>query len=158
MGTRSASRLHSRYAITSQTKSAREAASENRVSTGRLGLTFDTGALIALERRTQRMWEIYRTAMCDAIPITVPADVVIEWWRGRTDVRERILNGLRVEPLSGALAQTAGEALAAIKSASPIDAVVMAAAAMRGDVVYTSDIVDLERLRRHFPSVRVLSL
>jgi hypothetical protein len=56
-----------------------------------------------------------------------------------------------------ALAQTAGEALAAIKSASAIDAVVMASAALRGDVVYTSDIVDLERLRRHFPSVRVLS-
>jgi hypothetical protein len=69
-----------------------------------------------------------------------------------------ILNGLRVEPLSGALAQTAGEALAAIKSASAIDAVVMASAAMRGDVVYTSDIVGLGRLRRHFPSVRVISV
>ena len=128
------------------------------MSTRRLGLTFDTGALIALERRTQRMWEIYRTAMHEAIVITAPAAVVIEWWRGRTDVRERILNGLRVEPLSEALARTAGEALAAIPSASAIDAVVMASAAMRGDVVYTSDIVDLERLRRHFPSVRVLSV
>jgi predicted nucleic acid-binding protein len=123
-----------------------------------LGLTFDTGALIALERRTQRMWEIYRTAMRDAIPITVPVAVVVEWWRGRTDVRERILNGLRVEPFSLVLAQTAGEALAAIQSASAIDAVVMASAATRGDVVYTSDIVDLERLRRHFPNVRVLSV
>jgi hypothetical protein len=128
------------------------------MSTGRPGLTFDTGALIALERRTQRIWEIYRTAMHEAIPITVPAAVIVEWWRGRTDVRERILSGLRVEPLSGALAQTAGEALAAIKSASAIDAVVMASAAMRGDVVYTSDIVDLERLSRHFPTVRVLSV
>jgi hypothetical protein len=128
------------------------------MNTRSVGLTFDTGALIALERRTQRMWEIYRTAMHEAIPITVPTAVVVEWWRGRTDVRERILNGLRVEPLSGALAQTAGEALVAIKSASAIDAVVMASAAMRGDVVYTSDMVDLERLRRHFPGVRVLSV
>jgi hypothetical protein len=127
------------------------------MNTRRLGLTFDTGALIALERRTQRIWEIYRTAMHERIPITVPTAVVVEWWRGRTDIRDRILNGLRVEPLSVALAQTAGEALAAIKSASAIDAVVMASAALRGDVVYTSDIVDLERLRRHFPSVRVLS-
>lgn len=128
------------------------------MNTRSVGLTFDTGALIALERRTQRMWEIYRTAMHEAIPITVPTAVVVEWWRGRTDVRERILNGLRVEPLSVALAQTAGEALVAIKSASAIDAVVMASAAMRGDVVYTSDMVDLERLRRHFPGVRVLSV
>lgn len=124
----------------------------------RIGLTFDTGALIALERRTQRIWEIYRTAMRDAVPVTVPVGVVIEWWRGRTDVRERILGGLRVEPLHMALAQAAGEALASIKSASPIDAVVMASAALRGDVVYTSDDADLEGLRLHFPGVRVLSV
>ncbi|MGO8996647.1 MAG: PIN domain-containing protein [Polyangiaceae bacterium] len=124
----------------------------------RLGLTFDTGALIALERRTQRVWEIYRTAMLDGVPITVPAAVVIEWWRGRTDVRERILAGVRVEPLHSALAQAAGEALASVKSASPIDAVVMASAASRGDVVYTSDTGDLEKLRRYFPGVRVLAV
>jgi hypothetical protein len=124
----------------------------------RLGLTFDTGALIALERRTQRVWEIYRTAMHDAVPITVPAAVVIEWWRGRTDIRERILAGIRVESLHSALAQAAGEALASVKSASPIDAVVMASAALRGDVVYTSDRGDLEKLRRHFPGVRVLAV
>jgi predicted nucleic acid-binding protein len=125
---------------------------------GRVGLTFDTGALIALERRTQRVWEIYRTAMLDAVLITVPVAVVLEWWRGRTDVRERILSGLRVEPLHRDLAQIAGEALAAVKAASPIDAVVMASAAMRGDIVYTSDVADLERLRKHFPAVRVLSV
>src|SRR5258706_11908570 len=119
----------------------------------KLGLTFDTGALIALERRTQRIWEIYRTALLDRITITVPVAVVIEWWRGRSDVRERILGGVRVEPLHTALAQIAGEALALVKSASPVDAVVMASAALRGDVVYTSDIQDLERLRRYFPGV-----
>jgi hypothetical protein len=124
----------------------------------RFGLTFDTGALIALERRTQRIWEIYRTAMEDAIPITVPVAVVIEWWRGRTDVRERILAGVRVELLHLALARAAGEALASVKSASAIDAVVMASAALRGDIVYTSDVADLERLRSHFPSVRVLAV
>jgi len=124
----------------------------------RIGLTFDTGALIALERRTQRIWEIYRTAMRDAIPITVPVAVVVEWWRGRTDVRERILGGVRIEPLHLALARAAGEALASVKSASPIDAVVMASAALRGDIVYTSDVVDLEGLRRHFPTVRVLGV
>src|SRR5690349_3801187 len=125
---------------------------------GRFGLTFDTGALIALERRTQRIWDIYRTAMHHAIPITVPVAVVIEWWRGRTDVRARILGGVRVEPLHLALARTAGEALASVKSASAVDAVVMASAALRGDVVYTSDVSDLESFRRHFPTVRVLAV
>lgn len=128
---------------------------ESRMTVPRIGLTFDTGALIALERRTQRIWEIYRTAMRDSVVVTVPAAVVIEWWRGRTDVRERILGGVRVEPLHTALARSAGEALAAVKSATAIDAVVMASAALRGDVVYTSDTADLEKLRRHFPGVRV---
>jgi len=34
----------------------------------------------------------------------------------------------------------------------------MASAALRGDLVYTSDVGDLERLRAHFPSVRVLGV
>lgn len=128
------------------------------MSTGRTGLTFDTGALIALERRTQRIWEIYRTAMHAGVTITVPVAVVIEWWRGRTDVRQRILGGVRIEPLHKALAQAAGVAVASVRSASAVDAVVMASAAARGDVVYTSDVGDLVRLRAHFPNVRVLSV
>jgi hypothetical protein len=137
---------------------ATEATNEGRMTVRRIGLTFDTGALIALERRTQRIWEIYRTAMHDAVPVTVPALVVIEWWRGRTDAREKILGGVRVEALHATLARAAGEALASVRTASPIDAVVMASAAMRGDVVYTSDLADLERLRRYFPGVRVLAV
>jgi predicted nucleic acid-binding protein len=124
----------------------------------RPGITFDTGALIALERRTQRIWEIYRTAMHDLVTITVPVAVVAEWWRGRTDTRERILAGVRVESLHVALAQAAGQALGTVKSASTVDAVVMASAALRGDVVYTSDVGDLERLSRYFPGVRVLAV
>lgn len=124
----------------------------------RFGITFDTGALIALERRTQRMWELYRTTMHDGITITVPVAVLTEWWRGRTDKRERVLGGVRVEPLHPPLAKLAGEALAAVNEATPIDALVMASAALRGDVVYTSDVKDLERLRRYFPGVRVLAV
>lgn len=121
-----------------------------------IGLTFDTGALIALERRKQRMREILERALATDQPITIPADVVAEWWRGRTDLRERILESMDVEPLSESLAKLAGEALATIPGASLLDAIVMASAARRGDVVYTSDVEDLERLRRRFPAVRVL--
>ena len=52
--------------------------------------------------------------------------------------------------------EDAGEAIAAVPSATAVDAIVMASAAQRGDVVYTSDFEDLERLRQRFPSVRVL--
>lgn len=122
------------------------------------GLTFDTGVLIALERRSQRAWNVYRAARSAKVPITVPAAVIAEWWRGRTDAREHVRSGFVVEWLSEALADVAGEALARVVEATTVDAIVMASAAARGDVVYTSDLDDLERLRAHFPSVRVLAI
>ena len=122
------------------------------------GITFDTGALIGLERRRQRISRVYTTAVADGLIITVPAVVITEWWRGRSDVRETVLRGLRVEPLDTELAKAAGEALAMVRGATPVDALVMASAARRGDVVYTSDFEDLDRLRSRFPSVRVLGV
>jgi PIN domain len=103
-----------------------------------LGLTFDTGALMALERRHQRIARVYRVAVSTGVPITVPAVVVAEWWRGRSDAREIILRGIRIEPTTADLARLAGEALAAVSSAATVDALVMASAARRGDIVYTS--------------------
>jgi predicted nucleic acid-binding protein len=120
-------------------------------------VTFDTGALIALERRHLRMWQVVRRlAEHGAVPV-VPADVVAEWWRGRSDIREHILGFVNVEPLTDSLARLAGEALAKVRGATTVDAVVMASAAQRGDAVYTTDIDDLERLRAFFPSVRVFA-
>ena len=122
------------------------------------GITFDTGALIALERRGQRARKVLERATEQKVRITVPAAVITEWWRSRNDVRERILAGVRVEPLSESLAKVAGEALAAIKGATPIDAIVMASAAQRGDVGYTTDVSDLAKLAGYFRVVRVLSI
>ena len=122
------------------------------------GLTFDTGMLIALERRRQRAWNVYRTAMQGNVRITVPAPLLTEWWRGGTQGRAHVLSGVQLEALSPSLAMTAGEALASVRGATAIDAIVMASAASRGDLVYTSDVVDLQRLRTFFPGVRVLGV
>ena len=135
---------------------ARQSGTAARARRLSVGLTFDTGALIALERRHQRMARVYATAVGDGILITVPAVVVAEWWRGRSDAREMILRGVRVEDTTVAVARLAGEALAAVPGATAIDALVMASAARRGDIVYTSDLADLERLRSYFPAVRLL--
>ena len=124
----------------------------------RNGITFDAGALIALERRAQRARNVLERATEQKVRITVPAAVITEWWRSRNDVRERILAAVRVEPLSEGLAKVAGEALAAVKGATAIDAIVMASAALRGDVVYTADVSDLARLAGYFRAVRVLSI
>ncbi|MBN8610386.1 MAG: twitching motility protein PilT [Deltaproteobacteria bacterium] len=118
------------------------------------GVTYDTGALIALERGTASMRAHRVVALRERIRIVVPAAVVGEWWRGRSDVREAILESVLVEHLTPELAKRAGEALAAVRDATLVDAIVMASAASRGDVVYTSDPKDLTRLHEHFRSVR----
>lgn len=119
--------------------------------------TFDTGMLIALERRKPRATEAFRAIVRRGLLPFVPAIVCVEWWRGRSDIREEILAAVIVEDMPPALCRAAGEALGAVKGASLADAVVMASAALRGGgVVYTSDVDDFARLQRHFPSVRVL--
>ena len=123
------------------------------------GLTFDTGALIALERRQRRMLVVWERATERALRITVPFVVVAEWWRGQGRKLGRILDAVQVEPGTRALAEAAGVALAAMDHGpSVVDAIVMASAAQRGDIVYTSDFADLSRLQAHFPSVRVLRI
>lgn len=122
------------------------------------GITFDTGALIALERRSLRARMIVERAAELRIRITVPAPVLTEWWRGRTDARDAIVAAVRIEPLSEAVAKLAGEALAAVRGATAIDAIVMSSAARRGDVVYTGDVEDLARLAGYFRAVRVLAI
>lgn len=117
------------------------------------GLTLDTGALIALERGEKRM----RTAVLRAeqlgMVISVPAVVLGEWWRGDVGRQRAILEAVDVEPVSEQLGKLAGEAIAALPGATVVDAIVMASAAQRGDVVYTGEFEALESLRIHFTGV-----
>jgi len=119
--------------------------------------TFDTGMLIALERRKQRATEAFRNIVRRGFLPIVPAVVYVEWWRGRSTIREEILAAVVVEDMPPSLCRAAGEALGAVKGSTLADAVVMASAALRGGgIVYTSDVDDLRRLQRHFPTVLVL--
>jgi predicted nucleic acid-binding protein len=119
--------------------------------------TFDTGMLIALERRKRPAWDAFRAIIRRGLLPVVPAIAYVEWWRGRSDTREEILDALIVEDMPPLLCRAAGEALAAVRGASLADAVIMASAALRGGgVVYTGDIDDLRHLQRYFSTVRVL--
>jgi len=113
--------------------------------------------LIALERKKSRAMAIHERLFERAMPITVPWVVVVEFWHGRTDRREAILRSVDIEAPSLSLAKRVGEAIAAVR-AGLADAVVMASAAQRGDVVYTSDYEDLAVLQRRFPNVRLLTI
>jgi predicted nucleic acid-binding protein len=119
--------------------------------------TFDTGMLIALERKKRRAVESLDLLLRRGFLPVVPAVAFVEWWRGRTDVRERILRLIVVEDMPTALCRAAGEALGAVRGTTMADAIVMASAALRGGgFVYTSDPDDLGRLQSYFPAVTLL--
>ena len=134
----------------------------------RTGYTFDTGGLVALEKRDRRLRLFLEQALDHGWQVTVPSAVLVEWWREPRDSpvpanwsesasvgqRKRILQAMLVEPLDERLAKIAGAA-AGLVGASAVDAIVMASAAQRGDVVFTSDLSDLQRLQRVFPDVKL---
>jgi predicted nucleic acid-binding protein len=119
-------------------------------------ITFDTGALVAIERRDRVMLAFMTSALGSGARITVPSPVVSEWWRGQRGPAARILDAVLIEPLSPSLAKLVGETLGLVRGATLVDAVVVASAARRGDLVLTSDIDDLTRIRDvAFPAVRI---
>jgi len=124
----------------------------------RAAITFDTGALIALERRKDRALKIYTHAKDRGLVVATPNVTVAEWWRGRTDRREAVWRGLLVEPPSDETVKLAGVALGKIRDATPVDAIVAAFAAQRTGIVYTSNVDDFYGLREFFPALRVFAI
>jgi len=119
-------------------------------------ITFDTAALVAIERRDRIMLAFMTAALGAGARIMVPSPVVSEWWRGQRGPAARILDAVVIEPLSAPLAKLVGETLGIVRGATLVDAVVVASAARRGDLVLTSDVDDLTRIRdAAFPSVRI---
>jgi len=134
-------------------QAASEAEQQGRV---RPSLTFDTGALIGLERRRPHVRRLHQTALLEGVPVVVPSVVIAEWWRQgkREKERAQILRTLVVEPPDERLARLAGIAVGLV-GACVVDALVMASASIRGGLVYTSDPDDLGRLADVFRNVRV---
>lgn len=121
------------------------------------GITLDTGALIAWERQKRKMIAVLKAVHEDDLSVTVPTAVLVEWFRGNPRRFNAILDAVKIEDLTETVARSAGEALVGLPgSITIVDAVVMASAAQRADVVYTSDPHDLEALRKVFPNVKVL--
>jgi predicted nucleic acid-binding protein len=126
-------------------------------------ITFDTGVLVALERRDKDTWDRLRRLRERGVRILVPASCESEWWRRSTDhaaVRLAILPF--VVPLSDPIACAAGEALAALErrrrttASLTIDAQVMATAALAGGgAVLTSDPADLLVFAHVFPGITI---
>ena len=116
------------------------------------GVTFDTGVLIGLERRHASALALLKACKLSRATITIPASVVAEWWRGS---HRAVLECGIVEPLTPQLAEAAGLLLAATGGRNSVDAVVVASAARRGDVVATGDVDDLRALAHSLKNILV---
>jgi predicted nucleic acid-binding protein len=127
-------------------------------------VTLDTGALVAMERQKQRGMMLLRAAREHRAQLLATTPVVAEWWRGRSDVRDRIRTSVSLVPFPVRAAEAAGVVLGAmrgekLRASMSIDVMVMAfAATYGGALIYTSDVADLERIAPHFPGVRVLGV
>ena len=116
------------------------------------GVTFDTGMLVALERRHAGALALLRACRLSRASITIPAAVVAEWWRG---THRALLESGRVEALTPELAERAGELLARTAGSNAVDATVVASAALRGDLVVTGNEHDLRELAAHVSGVTI---
>src|SRR6266571_2417508 len=77
-----------------------------------VGLTYDTGALIAAEKNERRMWGIHVRALTRGVRPTVPAGVFAEAYRSSRQTNlTRLLVSCVIEPLDGDTARTSGALL-----------------------------------------------
>jgi predicted nucleic acid-binding protein len=126
--------------------------------------TLDTGALVAMERRKPRGMMLLRAAREHRAHLLAITPVVAEWWRGRSDVRDRIKAAVTLVPFPVRAAEAAGVVLGQMRddhgrAKISVDVMVTAfAATYGGALVYTSDVGDLQRIAKYFPEVRILGV
>jgi len=110
-----------------------------------MGVTYDTGALVAADRGERRMWARHRALLALREVPTVPAPVVAQGWRGgsRQPLLARLLLGCDVEALDDDQARAVGALAARAGTPDVIDACVVEGALRRHDLVVSSDPDDL---------------
>jgi len=107
------------------------------------GLTLDAGALIALERGDERVRSLLARAAAAGLPLTVPAGVVAQAWRGGP--RQARIARLLADPdvhvvvLDDPTARAVGSLVARSGHHDVVDVSVALCAAERGHAVLTSD-------------------
>jgi hypothetical protein len=110
-------------------------------------LVYDTGALLAAERRNPDFLALHDEATAARIRPIVPVVVLAQAWRGGPQHQiSRVLKGCDVLPDDAATGRAAGVACAASGTADVVDAIVIATAVRYQAAVVTSDPGDLGRL------------
>ena len=110
-----------------------------------MGVTYDTGALIAADRGERRMWARHRALLVRRQVPVIPAPVLAEGWRGthRQANLARLLAGCEVEALDATRAKATGTVAADAGVSDIVDAAVIEGALRRHDRIVSSDPRDL---------------
>jgi hypothetical protein len=113
-----------------------------------MGITYDTGALIAADRGERRMWARHRALLMRREVPVVPAPVVAQSWRGTSPqaLLARLLTGCGIEVLDEVRARSAGTLAARASTTDIVDACVVEGALRRRDLVVSSDEGDLQAI------------
>jgi len=111
-----------------------------------VGVTYDTGALVAADRGERRMWARHRALLARREVPTTPAPVVAQAWRGggRQALLARLLVGCDIEALDDDRARAVGALAARAAVTDIVDVTVVEGALRRRDLVVSSDRGDLE--------------
>jgi len=114
------------------------------------GATYDTGALIALQRGDRRMRAVHALLTARGVVPVVPAPVLAEAWRGgpRQASLARVLAVCDIEALDEEQARRVGVLSGQARHAHVVDVTVVEGASRRGDGIVTSDPSDLRRIAR----------
>jgi hypothetical protein len=110
-----------------------------------MGVTYDTGALVAADRGQRRQWARHRALLSRREVPTVPAPVLAQSWRGgsRQALLSRLLSGCHIEALDDAQARATGALAARAATPDIVDACVVEGALRRHDLIISSDPRDL---------------
>ncbi len=112
-----------------------------------MAYVLDAGALIAADRRDQRLVALLAVAAAERQPIRVPSAAVAQAWRGggRQAALSRLLDSATEIALDRTRSRQVGELLGASPSSDAVDASVINVA-HPGDIILTSDPVDIALL------------
>jgi len=110
-------------------------------------VVYDTGALLAAERRQPDVLYLHQRLTAELIRPIVPVVVLAQAWRGGPQPNlSRLLRGCQVLADDERIGRAAGIACAAARTSDVVDAIVVVTAARVGALVVTTDPADLTAL------------
>jgi hypothetical protein len=113
-----------------------------------VGVTYDTGPLIAAERNDRRMWALHAGFLAEEVAPLVPAPVLAEAWRRgpRQANLVRLLSMCNVEWMTENQARKVGVLAGQSGHDDVVDVTVVEGAIRWGDAIVTSNREHIEKV------------